>query len=104
MNKKISSKSPDKSKEFASKRLMELCERFESCSVPICPLDLLQDVRDRLPGEPRCQRSKAKRIRIAQGSELPRKGRTEAEWAAEKRWQGMTEEQKRTARERLNRQ
>jgi len=33
--------------DFPSQQLMRQCPRFERCSAPICPLDLLQDERDR---------------------------------------------------------
>lgn len=67
------------------------CPRYERCSVPICPLDLLQDGRTRLAGEPVCTLPKSRRLRIGQGSELPRQGLTKKEWAARQRWESLTE-------------
>ncbi len=77
--------------ETQSIEIMRQCQRFDRCSVPICPLDLLQDNSTRLEWEPVCTLSKSKRLRIGQGSELPRQGLTKKEWAARQCWQSLTE-------------
>ena len=77
--------------EKKSLEITRQCPRYERCSVPICPLDLLQDSRTRLAGEPVCTLPKSKRLHIGQGSKLPRQGLTKQEWAARIRWQSLTE-------------
>lgn len=69
--------------------IMQRCPRFERCSAPICPLDLCQDTRDYFPGEPKCGLAKTRRMAIAKGTKLPRKGMTKKEWAAFQRWEQM---------------
>lgn len=73
---------------------MRQCPRFQRCSVPICPLDLLQDERDYLPGEPKCTMAKSIRYRIGQDNDLPRKGLTKMEWAARQRYLNRSPEEK----------
>ena len=74
--------------------IMRQCPRFERCCVPICPLDADQDARTRLKGEPTCSMSKAVRRRIAAGTSLEREGLTKLEWAAEQKWRGLSESEK----------
>ena len=80
--------------ERESANVMRQCPRFINCSVPICPLDPLQDIRDRLPGEPTCKLSKTKRHRIGKEFELEREGLTKSEWAAKQRWESLSEIEK----------
>jgi len=74
--------------------VMKSCPRFQSCCVPICPLDPLQDRRTYLKGEPKCALPKATRIRLAAGTDLPRKGMTKKEWSATQSWESMSEDEK----------
>ena len=80
--------------ESHANAIMKLCPKFIRCSVPICPLDMLQDDRDYLKGEPKCTLSKAKRIKLAEGTDLPRKGMTKKEWATYKQWQSLNNTEK----------
>lgn len=80
--------------EKESLAIMKQCPRFSACSVPICPLDLLQDQRDYMKGEPRCPLAKSRRLKIGQNSALENKGLTKREWAAKQRWDGLTESEK----------
>jgi len=77
--------------ETRSVELMRRCPRNLRCSVPLCPLDLLQDNRTRLKEEPVCTLPKSIRHRIGKGTALPRQGLTKKEWAAELRWHSLTE-------------
>jgi len=88
-------KDPDRlKKEFESTKIMRQCRYFESCSAPLCPLDLLQEFRDKLPGEAECTLPKSKRIRIAENTKLPWKGMTKTEWAARLRWKRLPASEK----------
>lgn len=77
--------------ETKSVELMRRCSRYLRCFVPVCPLDLLQDVRTRLKEEPLCTLPKSIRHRIGKGTALPRQGLTRKEWAAHRRWQSLSE-------------
>jgi len=81
--------------EFESLRIMKQCPRFARCSVPICPLDLQQDLRYKMRGEPRCTLSKSKRQKIGAGTALERQGLTKSEWAGRQSWDGLSEVDKR---------
>jgi len=81
-------------KEYESRKLMEKCPRFIRCNAPICPLDLLQDERTFIPGEAKCNLSRAKREALAAGTDLPRKGMTKAEWAAHCSWTSLNDTQR----------
>jgi len=87
--------------EKASIEIMRRCPRFSSCSVPICPLDLLQDERDYLKGEPRCTLAKSYRLKIGQNTQLKYKGLEKREWAAKQRWDNLSELQKANKRAEL---
>lgn len=78
-----------------ARRIMEECPRFSRCSVAICPLDLFADCGTRLPGEPKCTLAKSIRLRIGTETELPRQGLTRHEWAARRRWELLSESQRR---------
>ena len=101
MKTEIAPECMDKSPEIASGRLMQQCPRFNRCSVPICPLDLLQDRRDYVPGELKCRLPKARRLQIGQGTALERQGLTRKEWAAKQRWDNLSETERQAATERL---
>lgn len=78
-----------------ARRIAEQCPRFAGCSVAICPLDVLADIRTRLPSEPRCTIAKSLRLRLGAGTELPTQGLTRREWAARQRWERLSESQRR---------
>lgn len=48
----------DEDLESLSLEPMKYCARFESCSAPKCPLDILIAVRHYEPGEPKCDMAK----------------------------------------------
>lgn len=75
-------------------KIMQQCPRFKRCSVPVCPLDLKQDDRVRLPAEPKCTLPKSKREKIGKGTALPRQGLTKREWAAQEYWRTLDESEK----------
>ena len=83
-----------KESEIESVGIMSRCPRFNKCSVPICPLDLLQDLRNQLQDEPTCTFPKSRRYRIGKNTNLPREGLTKKEWAAKVRWQSLTEDER----------
>lgn len=83
-----------KSTEIQSLEIMRKCPRFLSCSVAICPLDLLQAERTRLRGEPKCSLAKSIRQRTARGTVLPRQGLSNHEWAARMRWETLSVSEK----------
>jgi len=76
--------------EQKSVEIMKQCHKFEDCSAPFCPLDLLQDSRTRLSGEPKCTLSKVRRLKI--GKDLPRGGMTKREWSAKLKWDAMSDD------------
>lgn len=80
--------------EYRTIKIIRQCPRFERCSVPICPLDLFQDERDRLPCEPKCTLGKKRRFLIGRETSLPRKGLTSREWSARQRYNSLSEEEK----------
>lgn len=83
------------SDEIESLKIMEKCPKFQRCSAPVCPLDLLQDERDSLKDEPKCTLAKSICHRIGKGTTLKRQGYTKGEWAAKKRWEKVPEDEKR---------
>ncbi len=83
-----------KNAESMSVEIMKRCPRFARCSVPICPIDLLQEHRTRLPGEPKSTLAKSVRHRIGKGTPLPRQGLTRRELAAKQRWNALSEVEK----------
>ena len=80
--------------ESESVKIMQQCPRFLKCSVPICPLDLLQDERTKLPGEPSCTLAKSIRFRIGKNTDLPKKGLTQRELSGRLRWDALSESEK----------
>jgi len=77
--------------EIGSSEITQKCPRFKNCSAPICPLDPLQDNRTYLEGEDRCQLPKSRRLRIADGTSLPKQGMTNREWAGKQSWDQLSE-------------
>lgn len=75
--------------ELEAVALMARCPRFRTCAVPSCPLDLFQDRRVVLPGEPRCTLPKERRRALGAGTALPFGGLTLREWQGEQRWAAM---------------
>ena len=80
--------------EASKIRIMQQCPRFERCSAPICPLDVDQDNRSYITGEPKCSLPKSKRIAIAQNTALPRQGMTGKEWSGMIHWNRKSEVEK----------
>ena len=74
--------------------IMKRCPRFARCSVPICPIDLLQKHRTRLPGEPKCTLGRSARLRVGRNANLPLQGLTKREWAAKQRWNALSDSEK----------
>jgi len=81
--------------------IMRKCNRFETCSSPICPLDLLQDKRTRLEGEETCTAWKSIRRKAGEGTALKYKGLKKNEWEAKRRWDDKPEEEKEKIREQM---
>lgn len=73
---------------------MEMCPRFQRCSVNKCPLDSDDELRSELKGEEKCNMEKNVRLRIGTECGLPRLGLTNAEFSAHQKWQGRSEEEK----------
>lgn len=48
-------------KETLSLESMSRCARFDFCSAPKCPLDMLINLRTGIDGDPRCEMAKATR-------------------------------------------
>jgi len=80
--------------EKESLAIMKLCPRFSYCSVPICPLDLQQDERDRIKSEPRCTLAKSYRLKIGQNTRLSFEALTKREWPASQRWEALGEDER----------
>ena len=85
--------------ETGALAIVQECCRFNKCSVPKCPLDLLQDRRTKLQDEPKCTLAKSVRYRIGKDTPLPYKGLTRNEWAAKRRWESLPDEEKARRRE-----
>ena len=87
--------------EIESGRLMEQCRRFDRCSVPICPLDIYQDYRTYIKGEPKCTLPKADRIKIGKGTALPMQGMTKKEWGGRKSWDSLNSDHRKLRKSNL---
>lgn len=87
--------------ELDALAVMKRCPRFQTCSVPSCPLDLKQDCRPVFPGEPRCRLSKEKRRALGKGTALPYGGLTAREALGEKRWASLSDEERAATLDRL---
>jgi len=83
--------------------LMKKCPRFDRCNAPDCPLDLNLDKITRLKDEPKCDLPKRRRMKIAEGSTLMRRGMTKKEWGGYMSWQKLTPAQKRAKSANLKR-
>ncbi len=71
---------------------MKKCPHFDTCSAPICPLDIEKDKRIQLNGEPKCKLGKARRMEL--GADLPWKGLTSKELAGKRSWEAKSEKEK----------
>ena len=76
------------------KEAMEMCPRFQRCSVNKCPLDLDVVLRNELKGEEKCNMEKNVRLRIGTEYGLLKLGLTNAEFSAHQKWSGRSEEEK----------
>jgi len=69
-----------------SDQYYKYCPYFQKCSMNVCPLDSLQDIREVVAGDPerKCRLSKSKRLEIVQEhncAKLPYDGLTRKEYA-----------------------
>lgn len=104
------------SRETLSLESMSFCSRFETCSAPKCPLDILIEMRTDTDKDLKCGMSKATRHKYWQSlpenirNLLPYEGYFSSEYnrikAARDRWESMAQEEKdriiRQGRERLS--
>ena len=98
-------------RESRSFEAMRTCSRFEFCSAPKCPLDVLINSRSEINGDPKCEMAKATRHKYRESlpdllkSNLPFQGYFESEYtrmkAARARWDALPEEKKAGMRERM---
>ncbi len=70
------------------------CPRFKFCSVNKCPLDTESRLRDEMKNEEKCGVSKNIRFKIGQKHNLTNLGLTKAEFAARKRFEQMSPEER----------
>ena len=84
------------STETRSVDIMRQCRRFDRCAVAICPLNLRQGSRIRLPGEPNCTLPKYLRYRIGKEAGVPQKRSDQEGWASQERWEGLSKAEKET--------
>ncbi|AKA49051.1 hypothetical protein IX51_07990 [uncultured archaeon] len=99
-------------KESLSLESMSYCSRFEICSAPKCPLDILIDIRTSIEDDPKCEMAKPTRHKYWLSmpdelkSRLPYRGYLSKEYnrklAARKRWDSLTDEQRKEIRDRLS--
>ncbi|SIM49455.1 hypothetical protein [Cuniculiplasma divulgatum] len=97
--------------EILSLQAMKYCSRFESCSAPKCPLDILIKARSEVDGDPKCEMARATRHKHWEAmpenlrNELPFQGYFEVELkrmnAARERWESLPDDQKVIIKERL---
>lgn len=98
-------------KETLSYESMSHCSRFEDCSAPKCPLDLLINLRTEVEEDPRCEMAKATRHKYWSSmpdeikTELKFEGYLESEYnrikSARERWLALPEQKKAEIRERM---
>ena len=98
-------------KEQLSLESMSYCSRFEDCSAPKCPLDILVDIRTEVEEDPKCEMAKATRHKYWLSmpdylkSELKFEGYFESEYnrmrSAKERWNALSEDKKAEIRERM---
>ena len=84
---------------IAETKWVKNCSRWGKCSIPICPLDPDQELRVKLPGDPKCTISKNLRYRLGEG--LPLHGLTKKEYAGRKLWEALSEDEKEKVRKRV---
>ena len=92
-------------RETFSLESMSRCSRFDFCSAPKCPLDLLIDLRTETDEDHRCEMAKATRHKYWESmpdaikSELKFEGYFESEYnrmrSAKERWLALPEQKKR---------
>ncbi len=85
-------------------RIMETCSRFDSCSAPKCPLDILVNLRSQIDEDPKCEMAKATRHKYWLSlpedlrSLFPFQGYLQSEFnrieSARNRWNSMSQEEK----------
>lgn len=107
----IKSSDDSRNREGLSLESMSYCSRFEECSAPKCPLDLLISLRFEDFDDPKCEMAKATRHKywLSMNAELrsllPFQGYLESEYnrirSARERWESMPEEKKKAITERL---
>jgi len=73
---------------------MTQCPRFERCSANKCPLDMDAELRGHIPDDPVCTLSKARRIKIGAGTDLPMQGYTKREWSYKLAWEAKSEDER----------
>ena len=81
------------------------CPSFNICNCNLCPLDPYVDEKIGLKDDEKCRAQKPTRMKI--GSKYPGllkyQGLTGKEWAGFSRWSGLSEEEKKKVKDRLNR-
>ena len=97
--------------EGLSLESMSHCSRFEDCSAPKCPLDILINLRTEAEDDPRCEMAKATRHKYWSSmpdeikTELKFEGYLESEYnrikSARERWLALPEQKKAEIRERM---
>ena len=110
INETKSSDTPDNI-EAISLESMSRCARFDFCSAPKCPLDILVNLRSETDEDPRCEMAKATRHKYWESmpdflkSDLKYQGYFESEYnrmrSAKKRWLALPEQKKAEIRERM---
>ena len=98
-------------KETLSLESMSRCARFDFCSAPKCPLDLLIDLRIETETDPKCEMAKPTRHKYWETmpdeikSQLKFEGYFESEYnrmrSAKERWLALPEQKKAEIRERM---
>ena len=98
-------------KEELTLQSMRYCSRFETCSAPLCPLDILISERIDFEDNEKCGMAKATRHRYWESMpeslkrELPFEGYFSSEYhrikSARERWESLSEDKKAEIRERI---
>ncbi len=98
-------------RESRSFEAMKTCSRFEFCSAPKCPLDVLINSRSEINGDPECETAKATRHKYWESlspdlkATLPYEGYFRSKYtkmkAARERWESLSESEKEQIRERM---
>ena len=97
--------------EVISQESMSRCARFDFCSAPKCPLDILINLRTEVEEDPRCEMAKATRHKYWESlpenirNSLKFEGYYESEYnrmrSARERWLALPEQQKAEIKERM---